>query len=133
MLWRQHAREARNCVSLWGISSGANVGALGRQYFDHLCRRLKVPQTLNGTSLDSPNLPDADMGNHGESGLVQLRQQRFRRLQVGGIKALSEPVVDREQRIVCILPFSLFGIQPCQRNRGAQFIGFVVLCSSNAY
>ena len=61
----------------------------------------------------------------------QLLQQRLRVLEVGGVKALGEPAVDRRQQLLGLRPFALLLPQPAQAQRGAEFVGFGLLLLGN--
>jgi hypothetical protein len=52
-------------------------------------------------------------------------------LQVGGIKALAEPAVDRRQQLVGLSALALALPQPTQTHSGAQLPGFGLLAAGN--
>src|SRR6266446_2786852 len=57
-------------------------------------------------------------------------QQRLRLLQVGGVKALGEPAVDRDQQLAGFVPLALALPQPAQAHGGPQLQGLGLLAAS---
>ena len=49
--------------------------------------------------------------------------------EVGGVKTFGEPIVDRGEKIVCCLAFSLIAQEPRQARGCAQFPRLCLLCS----
>jgi hypothetical protein len=63
--------------------------------------------------------------------IPQVLQQRLRLLEIGRVKALGEPAVDRCQQIVCCLPFSLLLPQPTQTRGSTQLPRLGLLATGN--
>src|SRR5919106_2906802 len=61
----------------------------------------------------------------------ELRQQVLRLLQVGRVKPLSEPAVDRRQQLEGFSTLALALPQPAQAHGGAQLPGFGLLAAGN--
>ena len=44
---------------------------------------------------------------NGDTRLPQLSEKRFRVLQIPGVEAFGEPVVNRREQFICVLAFAL--------------------------
>jgi hypothetical protein len=62
----------------------------------------------------------------------QLVQQRLGLLQVQRIEALGEPAIDGGEKIMRLLPFTLFAPQPRHAHRRAQFPGLCLLLTRDS-
>jgi len=61
----------------------------------------------------------------------QLFQQRLRLLEVGGVKALGEPAVDRREELVSLIALALVLPRATQAQGGAQLLGLRPLAAGN--
>src|SRR2546425_6058641 len=61
----------------------------------------------------------------------QCLQQRLGLLQVGRVKALGEPAIDRPQEVTGLIPLALLLPQPCQARGRAQLPGHGLLMASD--
>ena len=59
----------------------------------------------------------------------QVGQQRLGVLQVGGVKTLHEPAVDRREQLACFGALALVQAQATQAHGGAQLPGFGLLAA----
>jgi hypothetical protein len=57
----------------------------------------------------------------------RLVQQRLRLLQIPGVEAFGEPIVNRDKQLIRVLASALAPPQPCEAGRGAQLPGFRLL------
>jgi hypothetical protein len=55
---------------------------------------------------------------------LQICQQRLGLLQVGGVKALGEPAVDRREDLARFVALALLPPQPAQARRRPELLGF---------
>src|SRR5262245_13051496 len=61
----------------------------------------------------------------------QLLQQPPSLLEIGSVKALGKPAVDRRQQVVCFLALALLLPQVCQAHGGAQLQRFRLLAAGD--
>src|SRR5947199_10446884 len=61
--------------------------------------------------------------------LPELGEKRLRLLQILGVEAFGEPVVDRGQEVIGVLALALALPQTCQAHRGAQLPGLRLLAA----
>jgi hypothetical protein len=59
----------------------------------------------------------------------QLRQQSFCLLEVGGVKALRAPAVDRREQVVGLVPLALLLPEPTQAHGGPHLQRFGLLAT----
>jgi hypothetical protein len=71
------------------------------------------------------------MGVSAGVALRQRRQQCLGLLQVGGVKALGEPAVERRQQVVGLGALALVLPESAQAHRGAEFEGLGLLLTSH--
>ena len=58
-------------------------------------------------------------------------EERFGLLQVGGVKALGEPAIDRRQQLAGVGPLALALPQPAQAQRGTELSGLRLLAAGH--
>src|SRR5215472_3491514 len=87
-----------------------------------------APPRPGATRRSSPSGAPGIAGARGVLRLSsQLFQQRLGLLQVGGVKALGEPAIDRRQQVVSFGALALLLPQATETRGGAQFPGFRTL------
>src|SRR5215813_4212192 len=73
----------------------------------------------------------AKSGNHSSCQFRQLVEQPFRVLQIGGVQAFVELLVDLGQQCPCLCQLALALIKPGRATRGSKLPGLSLLLASN--
>ena len=134
LLWQRSDQGGSRTVSSEVVSPLSGVGGNPACESGHVLKNALGMH--HGTALHVfPRVPSLTLGGCRIPVFTQVLcpqrlQQRLRLLQVGGVKALSEPAIDRRQQLVGSTVLALLLPEAAQTHRSAEFEGFGLLMPS---